>query len=82
MCKESQKRRIIPRHICLAITSDKELGELLSGVTIPYGGVAPNIHNMLLPKNSAIGTGTEVKHKKLQNDAPGQEEILATALVE
>ncbi|KAH7447909.1 hypothetical protein KP509_01G127000 [Ceratopteris richardii] len=51
--RDNKKNRIIPRHIQLAIRNDEELGKLLSGVTIAYGGVLPNIHQVLLPKKSA-----------------------------
>jgi histone H2A len=49
---DNKKRRIIPRHITLAIRNDHELDKLLSGVTISEGGVLPNIHSVLLPKKS------------------------------
>ena len=51
--RDNKKNRIIPRHIQLAIRNDEELGKLLSGVTIAYGGVLPNIHQVLLPKKTA-----------------------------
>ncbi|KAJ7286649.1 hypothetical protein O6H91_Y250000 [Diphasiastrum complanatum] len=51
--RDNKKNRIIPRHIQLAVRNDDELGKLLSGVTIAYGGVLPNIHQVLLPKKSA-----------------------------
>lgn len=38
------------RHIQLAIRNDQELNKLLGGVTIAAGGVLPNIHSQLLPK--------------------------------
>lgn len=49
--RDNKKARIIPRHIQLAIRNDEELNRLLSGVTIAQGGVLPNIHQVLLPKN-------------------------------
>ena len=52
--RDNKKRRIIPRHLQLAIRNDEELNKLLSGVTISQGGVLPNIHQVLLPKK---GTG-------------------------
>ncbi len=49
--KDNKKSRIIPRHIQLAVRNDEELNKLMSGVTIAAGGVLPNIHAVLLPKN-------------------------------
>ncbi len=51
--RDNKKTRIIPRHIQLAVRNDEELSKLLSGVTIAAGGVLPNIHSVLLPKNTA-----------------------------
>ncbi|XP_021950502.1 histone H2A, sperm [Folsomia candida] len=64
---QSNKRsRITPRHIQLAIGNDEELNKLLHGVTISQGGVLPNIHAVLLPKE---------KKKKLKKtvDTSGDE---------
>ncbi|CAA6656827.1 unnamed protein product [Spirodela intermedia] len=44
--KDNKKTRIIPRHVLL----------LLSGVTIPHGGVLPNINPVLLPKKTERAT--------------------------
>ncbi len=49
--KDNKKSRIIPRHVQLAVRNDEELNKLMSGVTIAAGGVLPNIHAVLLPKN-------------------------------
>ena len=49
--KDNKKARIIPRHIQLAVRNDEELNKLMAGVTIASGGVLPNIHAVLLPKN-------------------------------
>jgi histone H2A len=50
--RDINKKRIIPRHIQIAICSDEELNKLLGGVTVASGGVLPNIHAVLLPKKS------------------------------
>ncbi|KAJ3051763.1 Histone H2AX [Rhizophlyctis rosea] len=51
-CRDNGKKRIIPRHVQLAVRNDEELNKLLAHVTISQGGVLPNIHAVLLPKNS------------------------------
>ena len=48
--RDNKKVRIIPRHIQLAVRNDEELNKLLGDITIPSGGVLPNIHSQLLPK--------------------------------
>ncbi|CAF1920872.1 hypothetical protein HID58_049501 [Brassica napus] len=50
--RDNKKNRINPRHLCLAIRNDEELGKLLHGVTIASGGVLPNINPVLLPKRT------------------------------
>ncbi len=52
--KDSQKKRIIPRHILLAVKNDEELNKLFKNVTIAQGGVLPNIHAVLLPKHKDV----------------------------
>ena len=51
--RDNKKKRVIPRHIQLAIRNDEELNKLLRGVTISQGGVLPNIQAVLLPKKSS-----------------------------
>jgi histone H2A len=58
--RDNKKTRIVPRHIQLAVRNDEELSRLLGQVTIANGGVLPNIHSILLPKNSG-GTGKTSK---------------------
>lgn len=53
--RDNKKTRIIPRHIQLAIRNDEELNKLLGSVTIASGGVLPNIHSVLLPKEILAG---------------------------
>merc|ERR1712066_951931 len=49
--RDNKKQRIVPRHIQLAVRNDEELNKLLNNTTIANGGVLPNIHAVLLPKN-------------------------------
>ncbi|KAG6629246.1 hypothetical protein CIPAW_14G071400 [Carya illinoinensis] len=50
--RNNKKNRIILRHVLLVVRNDKELGKLLSGITIAHGGVIPNINLILLPKKT------------------------------
>jgi len=50
--RDNDKKRIIPRHLQLAIRNDEELNKLLEGVTIAQGGVLPYIRSELLPKKN------------------------------
>ncbi|KAK0218090.1 histone-fold-containing protein [Armillaria fumosa] len=50
VAKNNKKRRIIPRHLQLAIRHDDELLQLLGNVVIAEGGVIPYIHPQLLPR--------------------------------
>merc|ERR1711915_217418 len=50
--RDNKKKRIIPRHLQLAVRNDEELNKLLAGVTIAQGGVLPNIQAVLLPKKT------------------------------
>jgi len=52
--RDHKKKRIIPRHILLAVGHDEELHLLLKGVTIPSGGVIPNINPVLLQKKTSF----------------------------
>ncbi|XP_072369589.1 histone H2A, sperm-like [Scyliorhinus torazame] len=55
--RDNHKVRIAPRHLQLAVRNDSELLLLLGGVTIPQGGVLPNIQAQLLPKRTAKNEG-------------------------
>ncbi|NWW29766.1 H2A2 protein, partial [Panurus biarmicus] len=50
---ENKKTRILPRHIQLAVSNDDELSKFFACVTIPQGGVMPNILSQLLPKKTS-----------------------------
>ncbi|GAA6056134.1 hypothetical protein JCM3770_006011 [Rhodotorula araucariae] len=50
--RDNKKKRIIPRHLQLAIRNDEELNRLMAGVMISEGGVLPHIHAELLPKRA------------------------------
>lgn len=50
---DNKKTRILPRHIQLAVRSDEELNKFFACVTIPQGGVLPNILSQLLPKKTS-----------------------------
>ncbi len=59
--KEQGRKRIIPRHILLAIKNDQELEQLFKSATFAAGGVVPHMHSALLPPAS--------KSKKQNQDA-------------
>ncbi|NXK58790.1 H2A2 protein, partial [Sylvietta virens] len=51
--RENKKTRIMPRHVQLAVSNDDELNKFFACVTIPQGGVVPNILSQLLPKKTS-----------------------------
>ena len=51
--RDNKKKRVVPRHLLLAIRNDEELNKLLQDVTISQGGVLPNINAVLLPKKTS-----------------------------
>ena len=55
--RDNGKKRIVPRHLQLAVRNDEELNRLLGDVTIAQGGVLPHIHTILLPKKSGKKSG-------------------------
>ena len=68
---DNKRKRIVPRHIQLAIGNDEELNKLMGDVTIAAGGVLPNVHEVLLPKKKAKKE-TEDKPKKTKKKAAGK----------
>merc|ERR1712146_61725 len=50
--RDNKKRRIIPRHIMLAVYNDEELSRFCRNVVLPAAGVLPNTHAVLLPKST------------------------------
>ncbi|XP_010550981.1 PREDICTED: probable histone H2A.5 [Tarenaya hassleriana] len=62
--RDNKKNRINPRHLCLAIRNDEELGKLLQGVTIASGGVLPNINPVLLPKRTGGGASASLSESE------------------
>jgi histone H2A len=61
--RDNKRTRIIPRHIYLAVVNDEELNKLVfhslfGGIeghlaVIPFAGVLPNIHSVLLPSKTS-----------------------------
>ncbi|KAL5960999.1 Histone H2A, partial [Taenia solium] len=47
--RDSEKTRILPRHLQVDIRNDDKMNKLLGGVTIAQGGVVPKIQVVLLP---------------------------------
>jgi histone H2A len=74
-CKDNKKKRIIPRHICLAVRNDEELAKLFEKVTIAAGGVLPNIHSVLLPRSRAQGEESPATKSKSPSKPKGKKEL-------
>merc|ERR1712156_377006 len=50
-CRDNKRKTINPRHLMLAVRNDEELSQMFADAIIPGGGVLPNVHAVLLPKN-------------------------------
>ncbi len=54
--RDNKRARITPRHMAIAIYNDEELLRMLLSpnrdTVIPFGGVLPNVHAVLLPKKA------------------------------
>jgi histone H2A len=76
--REDKKKRIIPRHIELAIRDDADLNELLphTETVVAGGGVVPRIHGILIPKKQRKKTE---KTAGINNDSEYDEEDEAAA---
>ena len=48
---DNKRKRIVPRHIHLAVRSDTELSNVFKNAIIPQSGVIPLIHTALLPRH-------------------------------
>eukprot|EP01041_Mallomonas_annulata_P001558 gene1558-3013_t len=68
--RDNKKKRILPRHIQLAVRNDEELNKLLGKVTIAQGGVLPNIHSVLLPAKSSTGSAPVTPEKTEKKTKP------------
>lgn len=68
--RDNKKKKIIPRHVQLAVRNDEELGKLLTGVTIASGGVLPNINPVLLPKKTKESVAKEPKSPSKATKSP------------
>lgn len=51
-CRQNKKKRIVPRHVMLAVENDAELKDLLKDVVFPDAGVVPNIETILNSRKS------------------------------
>uniref|UniRef100_A0A915BPT5 Histone H2A n=1 Tax=Parascaris univalens TaxID=6257 RepID=A0A915BPT5_PARUN len=49
-CRDNKRKRLVPRHILLAVKNDEELDKMCSKVTIRQGGVLPFVHPVLFAK--------------------------------
>lgn len=65
---DNKKKRIVPRHIKLAVGNDDELNKLLKDVTIAGVGVIPFIHSVLLPQDKKVKNAKTDKNAKIAND--------------
>ena len=74
--QDNKKKRIIPRHIQLAVRNDDELNVFFSKVTIAQGGVLPNIHAVLIPKASTKESKPEGTPRKKDSKIKGDSKKL------
>ena len=55
---ESRKKRIVPRHIMLAINNDDELSKIVGNCIFHESGVVPHIEPVLLMKKKGDKKGS------------------------
>lgn len=55
VCRDKKVKRIVPRHLKLAVSTDEELDALLGKAVMPQSGVIPFICGALLPKKKGKG---------------------------
>lgn len=66
----------------LAVKNDSELDRLFGDAVISTGGVMPNIHSVLLPKNTKKKSGTVVDNDAMDKDATSSQNFWAVILDE
>ena len=72
-CSDNKKKRIIPRHLQLAIRNDEELNKLLGHVVISQGGVLPNVRPPLPRPPPHSHTGLEITTRQIHAELlPGK----------
>jgi histone H2A len=69
VARDNKRSRIVPRHIQLAVRTDRELSELLCDATIAQGGVVPLAHGALADKIKVKKVGKTGKKAKVAKSA-------------
>lgn len=64
--------RITPRSILLTMKHDYELDKLTKNIIVPQGGVRPNIHPALVPKNPAATDPLANSDAQMRGDVSGK----------
>ena len=68
IAQENRKKRIVPRHIMLAVSQDEELSKYLHSAIFTEAGVVPNIPKALQPKGGKGGSAP-TQHGDMSQDA-------------
>ena len=61
ICLEKGKKRIVPRHLMLAIQGDEELCKLTDGAIFRESGVLGHIETVLLPPPKKVSAAKQAK---------------------